>query len=258
MPTRGAVPAFEQLARVYDESREVPEARVLDHIARQLRDWQMQTILEVGVGTGRIAVPLSQRGLAMTGVDASGEMLRRARDKGVARSVLGDAYLLPFKARSFDAALFVHVLHLLEEPRAALEEAVRVSRHGVVALVEPESSAHPDRPTGEDREARTVVFEALRRMGYTVPQCAGKPKAREREVLQRFPPDRLVILNEQDVTEPLAQELEFLRRGGSRWTLEVPSEALERAVAEARAQVGSRTFTYRRVQALAQWEVAPR
>jgi SAM-dependent methyltransferase len=38
-------------------------------------------VLELGVGTGRLAVPLTEAGLSVTGVDASPEMLARLRDR---------------------------------------------------------------------------------------------------------------------------------------------------------------------------------
>ena len=37
------------------------------------------TVLELGVGTGRLALPLADRGLAVTGLDASPSMLARIR-----------------------------------------------------------------------------------------------------------------------------------------------------------------------------------
>jgi SAM-dependent methyltransferase len=38
-------------------------------------------VLELGIGTGRLALPLAQRGLAVHGIDASQAMLARLRDK---------------------------------------------------------------------------------------------------------------------------------------------------------------------------------
>jgi SAM-dependent methyltransferase len=38
-------------------------------------------VLELGIGTGRLALPLAERGLAVTGVDASAEMVARLADK---------------------------------------------------------------------------------------------------------------------------------------------------------------------------------
>ncbi len=37
--------------------------------------------LELGIGTGRVAIPLSQKGIAVHGIDASGAMVERLRDK---------------------------------------------------------------------------------------------------------------------------------------------------------------------------------
>lgn len=39
------------------------------------------SVLELGIGTGRLALPLRERGLAVHGIDASGEMLSKLRDK---------------------------------------------------------------------------------------------------------------------------------------------------------------------------------
>ena len=50
-------------------------------------------VLELGVGTGRLALPLAERGVVVTGVDASPEMLRRLAAKPGAerlRLVVGD------------------------------------------------------------------------------------------------------------------------------------------------------------------------
>ncbi len=50
-------------------------------------------VLELGIGTGRIALPLAERGVAVTGVDASAEMLARLAAKPGADAievVLGD------------------------------------------------------------------------------------------------------------------------------------------------------------------------
>jgi len=103
------------------------------------------------------------------------------------------------------------------------------------------------------------VIERLRQDGVPLPdRAAGGPPRRERELLAQFPPDRLVVVSEDDVTEPLAEQLALFDRRASRWTLKVPPEKLARAVAEAREEVGDRTHTYHRVRALAMWERPPK
>jgi len=48
---------------------------------RIIEETKAQNILELGVGTGTIAVGLAQKGLKMTGVDHSPEMLKQAGEK---------------------------------------------------------------------------------------------------------------------------------------------------------------------------------
>lgn len=56
-------------------------------------------VLELGVGTGRVAVPLARRGLTVVGVDTSAAMLARLSAKAAdVRAVRADAAALPFGA----------------------------------------------------------------------------------------------------------------------------------------------------------------
>ena len=85
--------------------------------------------LEIGVGTGRIALPLARSGVAMVGVDVSLAMLAVLVEKGSGRPPLpaaaADARLLPFPAHTFGSALCCHVLHLFADWRGALAEVAR-------------------------------------------------------------------------------------------------------------------------------------
>src|SRR3954451_17160615 len=86
----------EPVAATYDvNSRDMfdptvlrPTVDVLDELARPER-----TALELAVGTGRVALPLAERGVRVHGVDLSTAMLARLRDKDGGESVattLGD------------------------------------------------------------------------------------------------------------------------------------------------------------------------
>ncbi len=257
MPASRTAAEFDEISPAYDETRSPLEGSDVAALAGCLRDWGVTELLEVGVGTGRIALPLRTQGFEVVGVDASRGMLARARAKGVPRLVRGSAYRLPFPDRAFDAGLFVHVLHLLDDPATGLGEACRVSRRGAVALVRPPRSREEGAGPGR-RSARRLVIERLRAEGVPVPDRAeGGPPRRERELLRELPPDRLTVLAERDVTEPLADQLAMFERRASRWTLRVPPELLARAVAEARAEIGDATHTYHQVLALALWERPP-
>ncbi|MEO8692019.1 MAG: class I SAM-dependent methyltransferase [Acidimicrobiales bacterium] len=83
---------------VSDVAATVARVRELAHGGR---------VLELGVGTGRIALPLAHAGLDVVGIDASGEMLAVLRAKTDAvrvHAVFGDMAELPF-ASTFSLVL---------------------------------------------------------------------------------------------------------------------------------------------------------
>lgn len=124
--------SFDRAADFYDRTRAFPDAamaRFLDVLAMALDG--CEEVLEVGVGTGRIAIPLAERGVAVRGIDVSPRMLEvlRARSDAVPVEV-ADATALPLSDDSVDAVLAVHVMHLIPAWPDAVAEAVRVLRPG--------------------------------------------------------------------------------------------------------------------------------
>src|SRR5499427_6458581 len=91
--------------------------------------------LDVGCGTGFLALELAARGHHVVGVDFAPAMIEEARRK-VAASGLSvrfeeaDAEQLPFVPRSFDLVISRHVLWTLPHPQAAIDEWMRVLRPG--------------------------------------------------------------------------------------------------------------------------------
>lgn len=132
--------SFDRAAHIYDETRGFPPG-ISDVVAEATLKLMPAHArgLEVGIGTGRIAKPLLARGVRLTGVDLSRNMMARLVENlppGVKRPPLaeGDATRLPFATEAFDAALSVHVFHLIADWRAALDEVRRVLRPGGVLL----------------------------------------------------------------------------------------------------------------------------
>ena len=85
---------FDRAADVYDTTRRAARPEAIDALAEELSD--CSSVLELGVGTGRLAVPLMERGFRVVGVDLSRKMLDQGRAKGLERLVLGDVCRLPF------------------------------------------------------------------------------------------------------------------------------------------------------------------
>ncbi len=130
---------YSDLARTYDRARSAPQDVRdfwLPKVAGMADLRERARLLDVGCGTGRLAVPLSGAH-RVVGVDTSREMLAIARRKGgSADFLLADATRLPFARDAFDVALAVMVLHLVRDLRGALGEIARTSRRAVIATVD--------------------------------------------------------------------------------------------------------------------------
>jgi SAM-dependent methyltransferase len=88
-------------------------------------------LLELGVGTGRIALPLIARGYRYLALDCDPAMLEVFQKKaaGVMRKVrllLADAREIPLPDESVHGVIAVHLWHLLPDWPKALAEALRV------------------------------------------------------------------------------------------------------------------------------------
>lgn len=242
---------FDTLSAVYDETRQPLDPATIHGLHEFLHEHQWNAVLEVGVGTGRVARPLLDLGVHVVGVDASRGMLGRASAKHLPYLVRGNAYRLPFRPAAFDVCLFVHVLHILDRPDAGLEEAARVSRHGALAVLDlPPKGSSVDRPP--EQEPRRIVRELLTGAGYPDLLRSG-PRAKEQEILRTHPPVEVRVLSDREITEPLSKGLNLIEKRAYRQLLRVPSDVLERAVAVARETLGDRTVTYQRVEAVAWW-----
>lgn len=149
--------SFDRVAEIYDQTRAMPPeaaTAVADGLAAIFRDAAPAPhILETGIGTGRIAVPLAERGVRITGVDIAPKMVARLREKaGGIDVVLAEAARLPFRDGSFDGALFVHILHLVPDAGAVVAAAIACVRRGGVLVYASEDSA-----TGPHAEAGEVL-----------------------------------------------------------------------------------------------------
>lgn len=143
MPRGSAVSwePFERAAPRYEGWYATPRGRRASRAETALLGWlltgfsQAQSALDVGCGTGHFTRWLARRGLPTIGLDRAPTMLAELRRQlPDCPALLADAHALPLRDRAVDLVVFVATLEFLDDPRAALAEAARVARRGLIAV----------------------------------------------------------------------------------------------------------------------------
>lgn len=163
----------DRFADVYDDWYDDPpatDATVAGLVARAgavTPDGRTPAVLELGVGTGRLALPLAAAGLAVTGVDASSAMLDRLAAKPGGASVttvVGDM-VGPLPDGPFDLAVVARntFFNLTTEAaqRACLAEVARVLAPGGRLVLEAFVPTDDDGPTSSVEVRRITADRVL-------------------------------------------------------------------------------------------------
>lgn len=117
----------------YFEGREGGEG-IARLYRRRLGD--VNSVLDIGCGTGWIGEPLTREGIEVIGVDNDPGALRDARQReSETIRVNIEASGLPFDDQTFDGVIAKDILEHLVRPGPAVEEISRVLRPGGVAVV---------------------------------------------------------------------------------------------------------------------------
>lgn len=141
LPTRDVEAGYAAWAESYDDpgndtiAAEEPVVRAL------LDDLPAGPVLDAACGTGRHTAYLAAAGREVTGVDASPEMLARAREHVPGAELLeGDLTALPVTDASYTGAVCALALAHLPDLGPALTELARVLRPGGRLVI---SNPHP-------------------------------------------------------------------------------------------------------------------
>ena len=134
---------FSRNASEWDELRRlhVSDAAVEKALLKLIGKKPVDSLLDLGTGTGRVLQLLSDVYRRAVGIDASRDMLSVARanlDKaGIVKASVrqGDILNLPLEAQDFDLVIIHQVLHFLDQPELAIAEAARVLRPGGRLLI---------------------------------------------------------------------------------------------------------------------------
>ena len=216
--------SFDRAASFYDATRALdPDVarRLTDALEREIRAVG-DRVLEPGIGTGRIARPVAERGIRVTGADISRLMMEHLVAQVTPRHVppdlvLADATRLPFADAAFPAAMVCHLLHLIPDWRAAIGQLRRVLAPDGVILHHGEGES--DRNRSPLMTAK--IDELLDKRGFTRRQRPDVDEIRDAFVTigGRL---RTEIIAEWDDNLSLDRHFLESRSRAHSWTWEIP------------------------------------
>lgn len=96
-------------------------------------------VLECACGTGMFSLPIAKRCKRLTATDFADKMLSQARKKCKdlpnVLFELADITRLNYEDETFDKVVAANVIHLLDNPTAAMSELMRVCKKGGVVII---------------------------------------------------------------------------------------------------------------------------
>lgn len=160
---------FDQIAAQYDRTR--GGERRGDEYAAFL--WDLfpagdDPVLEIGVGTGVVALGLLRRGRRVLGLDVSWPMAARARERLGMVVAQSDGTRMAIASESIAHAVSVWVVHAVQDPERLFREAARVLRPGGSYVV-----CSAQRPAAHD-----LVGQVIEAMGEAVDRRRGASRPR--------------------------------------------------------------------------------
>jgi len=186
--------------------------RVVNEISAVLKEYDCNSMIDVGVGTGRFALPISSKGFEVAGIDISREMLKKARAKNLDNILLADGRMVPFTDNAFDAAMTVHVLHLTSNWQSVLGEIRRITKKILVS-----SGAQSD-----GLNMRLKYLELRQEMDHSFTERGLKDG--ETTLATMLPPDKTLKASDGVETIKMDEEIEYFEKRGSAITLDTPEQ----------------------------------
>ena len=124
------------ISGIYDFVENTFNGKVNRDIAQYVANLMTEddNVLECACGTGMFSLPIAKRCKRLTAADFADKMLRQAQNKCKdlpnIRFELADITRLDYNDECFDKVVAANVIHLLDNPSAAMSELMRVCKKG--------------------------------------------------------------------------------------------------------------------------------
>ena len=138
--------------------------RVVDLCLERIR---VDSVLDVGTGSGMFAEAFSSRVKSVTGIDPNPEVLKAAKTFVPTGTFLnGTVEEIPSEDNSFDLVFLGHVLHESDDINKALSESRRVARQRVCILEWPYRQEESGPPL-DHRLNTKEILDAAKQVGFS-------------------------------------------------------------------------------------------
>lgn len=235
---------FDRVVDIYDTTRGAPSPDTIKILVEELNECKCKSVLDMGVGTGRIAKPLLEYKFKIIGIDVSRSMIKLAKEKSIVKVVVGDVCKTPFRDRRFDCALLVHMLHLIANWYDLLSETRRVTRKKLLSIAgkfEPEKLS-----------IRHLYLDKVRFYGFRqVYDIEGK----EIELAKLVKPEKSQMISSFYETRNLDEIIDLLDKRKTSITWGVPDNIHNRVIEELRKKYSSKRIEYHFSNFLLTWNI---
>ena len=205
--------SFDAMADHFDARRGLPREALRAWMAcvHDLTGHRTVRVIEPGIGTGRISLPLAAMGHVVWGCDISLPMLDRcsqsARELGVADQVelvQADATDLPLDDGSGEIGVIAQLLYLVPDWPAVLDELARVISPGGWVIHVSEPSTENPALSAWSTTWRTLIEQT----GYIHPAQTPTDDEIEAEFRRRWPDTRRVEISTWSFGQTVAQAMQ--------------------------------------------------
>ena len=132
---------WNRISGIYDFVENTFNGKVNRDIAQYVANLMTEddNVLECACGTGMFSLPIARRCKSLTATDFADKMLRQAQNK--CKDLpnilfeLADITRLNYDDESFDKVVAANVIHLLDNPSAAMSELMRVCKTGGFVII---------------------------------------------------------------------------------------------------------------------------